>query len=58
MPRKECILEDRLCTNCGDCNMCDIDSSKICTSCGKCIDDDADYRAIGIDDILELEVNK
>lgn len=55
---KQCLLENRTCTNCGECNLCDLDSKKICNNCGKCIGGDADFRAIGIDDILQLEVDE
>lgn len=47
-----CILEDRLCTECGECDRCELDPEKICDNCCKCIDSDAEYRAIEIEDIL------
>ena len=47
-----CILEDRLCTECGECDICELDSNKICDNCCKCIDTDNDYSGIEIDDIL------
>ena len=50
---KECVLYERECINCGECDLCDLDKSKRCDNCGKCIDsDDRDYREIIIDDIL------
>lgn len=50
---KPCILEDRPCTNCGECNLCDLDPTKQCDNCCRCIDTpDGDYAEIGIDDIL------
>ena len=52
---KECVLEDRPCTECGECNICDLDRSKICDNCGECIKEEADFKAIAIDDILQLE---
>ena len=48
---KNCILYDRKCIKCGECNICDLDSAKICDNCGKCIGLDADIRAIEIDEI-------
>ena len=31
---KYCVLEDdKLCTNCGRCNMCDLDPEKVCYNC-------------------------
>lgn len=40
---EECVLYDRKCIECGECDMCDLDPSKICDNCGKCLDirDDA-----------------
>jgi hypothetical protein len=50
---KPCVLEDRACTNCGECDRCDLDPNKQCDSCCRCIDTaDGDYAEIGIDDIL------
>lgn len=51
---KKCVLYDRECIDCGECNRCDLDPEKICDNCGKCLGDpDADYRSILIDAILE-----
>lgn len=52
---KECVLEDRECTDCGECNICDLDSEKICDNCCVCIDGKSDYRSVEIDDILDDE---
>lgn len=52
---KECVLYDRYCIECGECNICDLDSNKICDNCCKCIEDDADYAGIDIDDIIMEE---
>ena len=49
---KECILEDKICTNCGECEVCDLDENKKCDNCGKCIESSAESRGIEIDDIL------
>lgn len=50
---KVCILdENKLCTDCGECDRCDLDSNKICNSCGKCVGLDADSRAIEIEDVI------
>jgi hypothetical protein len=50
---KQCVLEDRICTNCGECDRCDLDPNKQCDNCCRCIDTtDGDYAEIGIDDIL------
>lgn len=47
-----CVLEDRLCIECGECDRCELDPNKICDNCCKCIDSTADFRAIEIDEIL------
>ena len=50
-----CVLEDnKVCDDCGQCNLCDLDPTKICDNCMKCVNGDATYRAIAIDRI-ELE---
>jgi hypothetical protein len=47
----ECVLYDRECIGCGECEICDLDPNKICDNCGKCLDirDDA---VIKIDKII------
>ncbi len=49
---KECVLEDRECSNCGECELCDLDKNKKCDNCGKCIESSAESRAIQIDDVI------
>ena len=46
-----CVLYDRDCIGCLECEICDLDKNKICDNCGKClnIQDDA---VIKIDKIL------
>ncbi len=56
--QNECVLMDRECIDCGECDICDLDSSKICDNCCKCIDSDADFRGIYIDDIIDGDVDK
>jgi len=51
--KKECILMDRECTDCGECNICDLDPNKICDNCCACIEKDADYSSVEIDEIIE-----
>ena len=56
MDGKKCVLyEDRICVECGECDMCDLDPNKVCDNCMQCIRSDADYRAIEIDGIFESE---
>jgi len=50
---RQCIIEDRLCYECGECDICDLDSNKLCDNCCKCIDSDTDYKTIDIDEIIE-----
>lgn len=52
--KRECVLYDRECIDCGECDICDLDPLKICDNCGKCLDirDDA---MIKIDKIIMNE---
>ena len=54
---KNCIFkEDTVCTNCGDCDICDLDKNKICDNCGKCLDIEGyDSKSVFIDKIIEDE---
>ncbi len=52
---RECILYDRACVECGECDRCDLDPEKICDNCKKCLTSAADYRAIRIDGVLTPE---
>jgi len=50
---KMCILENKECINCGECNRCDLDKNKICDNCGKCLNmPDGEYYEIIIDEIM------
>lgn len=51
---KQCVLYDRICIGCGECDRCDLDPNKICNNCMQCVRGEGDYRAILVDDI-ELE---
>jgi len=54
MARVRCVLYDRECIECGECNICDLDPTKICDNCKKCIglDGELEYRAIKVDGII------
>ncbi len=52
---KQCVLYDRECIDCGECQRCDLDPDKICDNCMKCVMGDADYRAISITGIEREE---
>ena len=55
----KCLIYDRNCINCGECDelgiedndYCDLDPNKICDNCCKCIEGDNEYRAIKITEI-------
>jgi len=49
---KQCVLYDRECIDCGECDRCDLDPDKICDNCMKCVNGDAEYRGINIDGII------
>lgn len=50
---KMCILEDKVCINCGDCERCDLDKNKICDNCEKCLKmPEGEYYEIVIDEIM------
>ena len=49
--KKECVLYDRECVDCGECDICDLDPMKICNNCGKCLDIRED-AVIKIDKII------
>ena len=45
--------ETKICDDCGECNMCDLDPNKICDNCMECLKTGADYNAIEIDEIID-----
>ncbi|ADL12694.1 hypothetical protein [Acetohalobium arabaticum] len=47
----ECVLEHKPCTDCGECNYCDLDETKICDNCMECIEGNQEFRAIEVSDI-------
>ncbi len=49
---KRCVLYDRDCIDCMECEFCDLDPTKICDNCGKCIETDKEYNEIKIDAIV------
>jgi len=49
--REKCVLYDRDCIGCLECEICDLDKNKICDNCGKCLDI-KDYATIKIDRII------
>lgn len=57
---KMCIFSsNKLCDDCGECNICDLDSSKICDNCGKCLEvNNNDYNEVIVDSIHEEPLNE
>jgi hypothetical protein len=53
MPR--CVLYDRECIECGECQICDLDPQKICDNCCRCIQTQDDYKEVLIDAVLTPE---
>ena len=55
---KNCIFNDkRICSNCGECEVCELNSNKKCDNCGKCLElEGYDVKAIKIDEVFEDEV--
>ena len=51
---QECVLYDRECIGCMECEACDLDPDKICDNCGKCLDI-KEFAAIKIDGIVGLD---
>ena len=51
MKDNKCILYDRDCIDCGECDMCELDPQKRCDNCMKCVIGDAHWRAISIQGI-------
>lgn len=50
---KHCVLdENKLCTDCGDCNRCDLDLNKICDNCCKCLETDKLFSSVPVADIV------
>lgn len=46
----KCVLYDRDCIGCLECETCDLDATKVCDNCGKCIQVQ-DFVSIKIDKI-------
>lgn len=49
---KECVLYDRACIGCGECDYCDLNPMKLCDNCGRCIDSGKEYEEIKIDGVM------
>ncbi|MBQ9482406.1 MAG: hypothetical protein IJU84_09590 [Clostridia bacterium] len=50
---KRCVLYDRDCIDCMECEFCDLDPAKICDNCGKCLNiEGKEYNELKIDEII------
>ena len=49
---QECVLYDRECIGCFECETCDLDPNKVCDNCGKCIEDNREYAEINITKVI------
>lgn len=54
---KNCIFNiNKICDNCGECEICEINRNKKCDNCGKCLElEGYDVKAIKIDEVFEHE---
>lgn len=57
METQKCILYDRDCIGCMECEVCDLDPTNICDNCGKCLDI-KDFATIKIDRIVTDNAKK
>lgn len=50
---KYCIFNNsKLCDNCNECNICELDRKKICDNCGKCLEiEGIDIRSIKVEEV-------
>lgn len=49
---RKCVLYDRDCIDCGQCDMCELDPQKRCDNCMRCVHTGAEYNAVIVDKIL------
>lgn len=57
MPKRCVLYDNKICNDCGECNICDIDPLKICDNCGKCLEG-YDYSGIQIDDLIDDDLSQ
>lgn len=57
MRKEYCIFDDtKKCSDCGQCDICDLNSSKKCNNCGKCLEmEGIDTKAVKIASVIEDE---
>ena len=49
--KQRCVLYDRDCIDCGECDRCDLNPDKICDNCMRCVNGDQMFRTILIDEV-------
>ena len=53
MADKRCVLYERDCIDCMECEFCDLDKTKLCDNCGKCLEiEGKEYNELKIDGII------
>ena len=57
METQKCVLYDRDCIVCLECEMCDLDPNKVCDNCGKCLNIQ-DFATIKIDKVITEKQEK
>lgn len=50
----QCVLYDRECIGCLECETCDLYPNKVCDNCGQCLDV-KDFASIKIDAVITDE---
>ena len=49
---EKCCLYDRVCIECGECRVCDLDPNKICDNCEACLETfGLEYSELIIDEV-------
>ncbi|MGI6151624.1 MAG: hypothetical protein ACOYIR_06700 [Christensenellales bacterium] len=50
---RKCVIYERECIECGECNLCDLEPGKLCDNCMRCVEDGSDYHGVIIKDIID-----
>jgi len=58
MVKKECVLYDRDCIECGECELCDLDPGKKCDNCCRCLDEVDEYRTVYFEEFMDIQEEK
>lgn len=52
---EKCVLYDRECIDCGECDRCDLDPNKVCDNCMRCVNGESEYRGVLIESVENPE---